>query len=331
MHILVTGAAGFIGSHLCRRLLADGHEVWGVDNFTPYYDVRLKRHRWDSLSGNHWHGYESDITDTHTLADIFAKARPERVFHLAAQAGVRYSLEAPRTYLDTNVMGTFNVIEQCVIHDVDHLIFASTSSAYGAREDTPFRERDASSHPVSLYAATKLAGEMIAHSQSHLHGLPMTGLRFFTVYGPEGRPDMAPHLFTDAILAGRPINVFNHGEMSRDFTYIDDLIEAVTQVADVIPTRGAPISDLDSLSPVAPYRIVNIGQSEPVRLMDFIKSIEIAAGKSAQINFMDMQKGDVTTTHADPTLLRQLTGYHPTTSVTEGVAQFVEWYRNYQS
>ena len=328
MRILVTGAAGFIGAHLCRRLLGDGHEVWGVDSFTPYYDVALKRHRWAGLEAyNNFHGFETDITDRETLREAFKAASPERVFHFAAQAGVRHSLEAPRAYLDANVIGTFNILEAS--RGAEHVVFASTSSAYGARENVPFRETDASQHPVSLYAATKIAGEAIAHSEAHLSKTPVTALRFFTVYGPEGRPDMAPYLFTDAILRGQPIRVFNHGDMARDFTFIDDLVEAVVRVADTPPREGEPVSGCDSLSPVAPFRTVNIGQARPVALMDFIHAIETATGKAAEMVFEDMQKGDVRITHAAPDLLRDLTGYVPTTEVGDGVARYVAWFRDY--
>ena len=330
MRALVTGAAGFIGAHLARRLLSEGAEVWGVDSFTPYYDVRLKRHRWADLEAHpHFLGAEIDITDADALAATFERARPTCVFHFAAQAGVRHSLEAPHAYLAANVVGSFNVADAARRAGADHVVFSSTSSAYGARENGPFRETDRAAHPVSLYAATKIGAEAILHSQSHLHGLPTTALRFFTVYGPGGRPDMAPHLFTERILAGEAIDVFNHGEMQRDFTFIDDLVTAVLGIADSPPRRGRPVSPRDSLSPVAPFRTVNIGQSQPVPLMRFIEAIESATGRTAALNLMDMQPGDVRITHADPTLLRELTGYVPTTPIERGVADYVKWFRGY--
>ena len=327
--VLVTGAAGFIGAHLCRRLLADGHEVWGLDNFSAYYDVALKEHRWADLSRSpHFRGARADITDRDAIESAFADAKPGAVVHLAAQAGVRYSLKAPRTYLSVNIDGTFEVADACVRHGVGHLVLSSTSSAYGARETVPFRERDASAHPVSLYAATKLSAEAILHSQSHLHALPVSALRFFTVYGPEGRPDMAPYLFTDAILNGRPIKVFNRGDMARDFTFIDDLVEAILRIMAVSP-GDAPVSPRDSLSPVAPFRTINIGQSTPVPLMAFIRAIEATTGTTARMNLLPMQPGDVRITHADPTLLRELTGYVPATPVEDGVARYVDWFQGY--
>ena len=330
MNCLVTGAAGFIGAAVAARLLADGHRVWGLDSFTPYYDVALKRHRWAGLAAQpDFTGVEADITDRAALGSAFADAAPARVFHFAAQAGVRHSLHAPRDYLRANVDGTFEVLDAAAHAGVEHLVFSSTSSAYGAREDAPFRETDRAAHPVSLYAATKLAGEAIAHAHSHLHGLPVTALRFFTVYGERGRPDMAPHLFTRAVLAGEPIRVFNHGDMARDFTYIDDLVEAVARVADAPPARGAPVSARDSLSPVAPFRTVNIGQSAPVALLDFIRAVEAAAGREARLEMTEMQPGDVRLTHADPTLLRELTAYVPTTPVDAGVARYVRWHQDY--
>jgi len=327
MRILVTGAAGFIGAHLARRLLGDGHEVWGIDNFNAYYDVALKRHRWDRLDG--LRGVEIDIRDAEALHAVFADARPERVFHFAAQAGVRYSLHAPRDYLSTNIDGTFNVLEACTAHRVGHLVFSSTSSAYGAREDAPFRETDRAAHPVSLYAASKIAGEAIAHSQSHLHDLPISALRFFTVYGPEGRPDMAPHLFTERILAGEPIDVFNHGDMARDFTFIDDLVTAAIRVGKSPPERGVRVCTSDPISPVAPFRTVNIGGSAPTQLLAFIHALESATGKTARIVNKAMQPGDVRVTHADPTVLRALTGYVPQTGIRAGTQAYVDWFRGY--
>jgi len=330
VRIIITGAAGFIGGHLARRLLDDGHEIWGIDNFSPYYDVAIKEHRWTDLCGRpNFHPCRIDIVDRAALDSVFATAHPEKVYHLAAQAGVRHSLEAPDVYLSTNVLGTWNIIDAARKAGVAHLVFSSTSSAYGARENTPFRETDTSAQPVSLYAATKLSGEALAHSQSHLHGLPVTALRFFTVYGPEGRPDMAPHLFTEAILKDQPITVFNHGDMARDFTFVGDIVEAMMRVGENPPVMGQSVAKCDSLSPVAPFRVVNIGQDTPVALLDFIKAIETATGRKAKKHMRDMQPGDVRITHADPSLLKALTGYVPTTSVSEGVSAYVDWFRHY--
>ena len=331
MHVLVTGAAGFIGNALALRLLEAGHSVTGVDSLTPYYDVSLKRDRLARLEGRgDFHNVECAVEDMDALAAAFGAHLPDRVVHLAAQAGVRYSLENPRAYVDTNVVGSFNVIELCRQHDVEHLVLASTSSAYGANEAYPFRETDRAEHPLTIYAATKRASELIAHSHSHLYDLPVTALRFFTVYGPWGRPDMAPMLFTRAIAEGRPIDVFNHGRMHRDFTYIDDLVEAILRLADTPPVRGEPVKGAaDTLSPVAPYRLVNIGNANPVPLMDFIRAIETSLGQPAELNMMPMQAGDVVKTYADTALLHALTGVRPKVDYTQGVAALVAWFRDY--
>lgn len=330
MKILVTGAAGFIGSELALRLVKEGHEVSGVDCFTPYYDVTLKRDRVKRLlefPGFRMH--EVRVEDEQAMTAAFREANPDVVVHLAAQAGVRYSLEHPRDYISSNIVGSFNVIELARLHGINHLVVASTSSAYGANQKFPFEETDAAPHPLTIYAATKLSSELIAHSHSHLYGTPTTLLRFFSVYGPWGRPDMAFFLFTDRIFKGQPIDVYNHGDLMRDFTYIDDLVESIRRLIDTQPVAGKPVSRNDSLSPVAPYRLVNIGHASPVRLMDYIEAIERAIGRTAAKNMLDMQPGDVKQTYADVSLLKALTGYVPTTDVETGIQAFVDWYRAY--
>lgn len=330
MKVLITGTAGFIGQNLALRLLRAGHSVFGVDSVTDYYDVSLKRDRLAALRPfDRFTASETMLEDVDALSGDFARFNPDRVVHLAAQAGVRYSLENPRAYVNTNVVGSFNVIELCREHDVNHLVIASTSSAYGANETYPFVETDRAAFPLTIYAATKQASELIAHSHSHLHDIPTTVLRFFTVYGPWGRPDMAPHLFTRAMFAGDPIKVFNEGRMARDFTFVDDLTKAIDLLLGVPPVRGEPISDGDSLSPVAPYRLVNIGNADPVPLMTFIQEIERAVGVTALKQMLPMQAGDVPKTYADSDLLEQLTGYRPATPLREGVTAFVDWYRDY--
>ena len=330
--ILVTGTAGFIGFHLARLLLAEGFRVHGFDGMTDYYDVALKRRRHQMLlqSGD-FSATEGMLEDTETfdrMADGFA---PDVIVHLAAQAGVRYSLENPRAYIDANVVGTFNVMEAARRLQVRHLLMASTSSVYGANEEMPFHESDKADTPLTIYAATKKATEAMGHSYAHLWGLPVTMFRFFTVYGPWGRPDMALFKFVEAINEGRPIDIYNHGEMYRDFTYVDDLVRAIRLLIDVAPVRpeDCVVPEGDSLSPVAPFRVVNIGNSQKVRLLDFVEAIEDAMGRKAERNFMDMQKGDVPATWADATLLERLTGYRPQTDVREGVRRFVEWYGEY--
>jgi UDP-glucuronate 4-epimerase len=330
MRFLVTGTAGFIGFHLARRLIADGHEVTGVDGMTDYYDTGLKRARHAILKGHN--GFAERLLmleDADGLAQVAEEARPEVIVHLAAQAGVRYSLEAPRSYIDSNLVGTFNVMELARRHQVSHLLLASTSSVYGGNQKVPFREVEAADHPLSLYAATKKATEAMSHSYAHLWNIPTTAFRFFTVYGPWGRPDMAYFKFADAILKGRPIEVFNHGDMARDFTYVDDLIEGIVRLAGQPPAVGASLGDFDSLSPVAPWRCVNIGLGAPVGLMDFIGELESALGREAVKTLLPMQPGDSAVTFADSSLLEAITGYRPDTDLKEGVAAFVAWYREH--
>lgn len=330
MKILVTGAAGFIGSELALRLLKEGHDVTGVDCFTAYYDVNLKRNRVKRLlEYKNFQMHEVHVEDEDAMTAAFNDSKPEVVVHLAAQAGVRYSLDHPREYISSNIVGSFNVIELARLHGIKHLVVASTSSAYGANQKFPFEETDAAPHPLTIYAATKLSSELIAHSHSHLYGTPTTLLRFFSVYGPWGRPDMAFFLFTDRIFKGQPIDVYNHGDLMRDFTYIDDLVESIRRLMDTPPMAGMSVTRNDSLSPVAPYRLVNIGHATPVRLMDYIEAIETAIGKTAVKNMLDMQPGDVKQTYADVSLLEALTGYVPTTDVKDGIQAFVDWYRDY--
>jgi UDP-glucuronate 4-epimerase len=329
MRILITGTAGFIGFHLARRLIAEGHEITGVDGMTDYYDVALKRARHAELRRhNGFAGHELMLEDSEALTAVTVAARPEAIVHLAAQAGVRYSLENPRAYVDANLVGSFNVLELAKALKVRHLLFGSTSSAYGANAQIPFKETDRADHPLTLYAATKKAGEEMSHAYAHLWDIPTTAFRFFTVYGPWGRPDMALFKFVDAIAHGRPIDVYNAGAMERDFTYVGDLVEAIARLLAVPPVKGQPVAG-DSLSPVAPWRLVNIGAGSPVRLDDFIAEIERAMGKSAVRNEMPMQAGDVPRTWADASLLQTLTGYRPATTLAEGVAAFLAWYRDY--
>jgi len=330
---LVTGSAGFIGFHLCQRLLADGWQVIGIDALTDYYEVSLKEARHEILLEHRAFRAETSRIETPGVLEmLFATHRPQAVIHLAAQAGVRYSIENPESYVESNLIGTFRLLEAARAHPPAHLLLASTSSVYGANTQMPYAETDKADTQMSFYAATKKANEAMAHSYAHLYGLPTTMFRFFTVYGPWGRPDMALFKFTKAILGGAPIDVFNHGDMKRDFTYVDDLVTGIVQLIAVPPIRPAGPSDIpegDSLSPVAPYRIVNIGNSEPVDLLSYIGAIEAATGKPAQKNLMDMQPGDVPATWANTALLNQLTGDRPNTSVTDGVARFVAWYRDY--
>ncbi|MEO1766447.1 NAD-dependent epimerase [Thiobacter aerophilum] len=332
MRILVTGCAGFIGMHTAQRLVARGDEVVGVDNLNDYYDVKLKVDRLRQLEGKRGFAFaELDLADRLACAELFAKGRFQRVVHLAAQPGVRYSLKNPQAYIDSNLVAFGNVLEGCRQQGVEHLVYASSSSVYGANRKMPFSEHDNVDHPVSLYAATKKANELMAHTYSHLFGLPTTGLRFFTVYGPWGRPDMSPSLFVGAILRGEPIQVFNEGKMRRDFTYIDDIIEGVVRVLDKIP-EGQPDFDHAHPDPAAshaPYRIYNIGNHEPVELMSFIETIERAVGRKAEKIFLPMQPGDVEATYADTTLLREAVGFAPATPLAAGIDQFVTWYRAY--
>ncbi len=322
--VLVTGAAGFIGFHLARALLDRGIPVVGVDNLTPYYDPALKRARLAELAGAAGFRFEPlDLADRDASAALFAELRPRRVVHLAAQAGVRYSLEAPFAYIDANLVGTTSVLEGCRHHGCEHLVFASTSSVYGGNTKLPFKETDPVDHPVSLYAATKRANELMAHTYAHLYGLPATGLRFFTVYGPWGRPDMAYFSFTEAIRAGRPIRLFNHGAMRRDFTYVDDVVEAMVRLIDVPPApadRAAPDRS------TAPFRLYNIGNHTPVPLRDFLAVLEHLLGARAIVEEAPMQPGDVEATFADVDALRDAVGFAPTTSLEDGLARFVAWY-----
>ena len=331
--VLVTGTAGFIGFHLAQMLLAEGCVVHGYDGMTEYYDVRLKQRRHDMLSANeNFAATVGMLQDSELLLNVATDFQPDVIIHLAAQAGVRYSLENPRSYIDSNIVGTFNVMEAARQLKVRHLLMASTSSVYGANTTMPFDEDQKADTPLTIYAATKKATESMGHSYAHLHGLPTTMFRFFTVYGPWGRPDMALFKFTEAILDDRPIDIYNHGEMFRDFTYVTDLVRSIRLLIDAIPSlpaeRAATFAN-DSISTVAPFRIVNIGNSQKIRLLDFIEAIEEELGQKARRNYMDMQQGDVPATWADASLLKNLTSFSPSTDFREGVAQFVRWYRSY--
>ena len=332
MKVLVTGAAGFIGMHVSQYLLARGDTVVGLDNLNDYYDVRLKEARLARLTPDPMFRFaKCDVADREAMPRLFAEERFDRVVHLAAQAGVRYSLKNPHSYVDSNLVGFVNILEGCRHTNVAHLAYASSSSVYGGNTRMPFSEHDNVDHPISMYAATKKANELMAHTYSHLFGLPTTGLRFFTVYGPWGRPDMALFLFAKAILEGRPIDVFNNGRMTRDFTYIDDIVEGVVRVLDRT-AEGDPAFDPDRPDPArssAPYRIFNIGNSQPVDLMQYIETLENALGREAQKNFLPMQDGDVPATSADTSDLAAATGFAPATSVQEGVGRFVDWYRSF--
>jgi UDP-glucuronate 4-epimerase len=332
MRVLVTGSAGFIGSALSLRLLARGDEVVGVDNLNDYYDVELKLAR--LLRTQQYSGFTDvrvDLQDRAAIAEVFASHRPQRVINLAAQAGVRYSIENPMAYVDTNLVGFAHVLEGCRQTGVDHLVYASSSSVYGANTNMPFSVHQNVDHPMSLYAATKKANELMAHTYSHLYRLPATGLRFFTVYGPWGRPDMALFKFTRAILAGEPIDVFNYGRHRRDFTYIDDIVEGVIRVLDRVPEPDSHWSGdhPDSATSSAPYRLYNIGNNRPVELMQYIEMLEQCLGRTAQKRLLPLQPGDVPDTYADVEDLVRETGYQPTTPVSVGVERFVDWYRNY--
>ncbi|WP_226698694.1 NAD-dependent epimerase/dehydratase family protein [Qipengyuania gaetbuli] len=330
---LVTGAAGFIGYFTCKRLLADGFRVVGIDSLSDYYDPQLKRRRQAELLQNAGFRIENEPIETPgLLIQMFADEKPDVVVHLAAQAGVRYSIENPRSYLESNLVGTFELLEAARAHPPQHMLLASTSSAYGSNEEMPYRETMKTDHQMSFYAATKKANEAMAHSYAHLFALPVTMFRFFTVYGPWGRPDMALFKFTKAMLNGDPIDVYNHGEMMRDFTYVEDLVEAIRRLIDTPPVRPENRDDIaegDSLSPVAPWRVVNIGNSQPVQLGEMIAAVEDALGIEAKRNLMPMQPGDVPATWADAELLRSLTGYVPQTDIREGVRRFTDWYRDY--
>lgn len=332
MRIIVTGVAGFIGMHVALRLLNDGHEVAGFDNLNDYYDVTLKRARLKHIgSPNQFAFHKTELADRSAVNKLFAEFQPEIVIHLAAQAGVRYSLENPHSYIESNIAGFTNILEACRHFRVSHLVYASSSSVYGLNEDMPFDESQNVDHPLSLYGATKKANELLAHSYSHLFDLPATGLRFFTVYGPWGRPDMAPMLFADAITSGKPIHIFNHGQMKRDFTYIDDIVEGVVNVA-----MKPAVADLqfnpanpDGGTSDRPWRIFNIGNGQPVELMEFICTLEEALGIQAQKHYQDMQPGDVFETYANTNRLTHWTNFRPNTPVHTGVNKFVDWYKTF--
>ncbi len=329
---LVTGAAGFIGMHICLKLLSRGDNVVGVDNFNDYYDVTLKQARLAQIKNcERFSFYQLDVADSDAVAKLFLRHKPERVIHLAAQAGVRYSITNPHVYIESNVKGFANILEGCRHQNVQHLVYASSSSVYGGNTVMPFSEHQSVNHPVSLYAATKKANELMAHTYSHLYSLPTTGLRFFTVYGPWGRPDMAMFLFTKAILAGQPIDIYNYGQMTRDFTYIDDIVEGAIRVADK-PATPNPYFDSknpDPASSSAPYRVFNIGNNQPTKLMDYILALETALGIVAKKNFLPLQPGDVLSTSASTVELDAWVGFKPSTSIQHGVTRFVTWYRNY--
>ncbi len=330
MTVLVTGTAGFIGNEIALRLLARGERVVGVDCLTPYYDLALKEARLARFSGSpDFVETRIDLADREATAHLFAEHEPARVIHMAAQPGVRYSIENPHTYADCNLTGFLNILEGCRAVDVEHLVYASSSSVYGGNETMPFSVHHPADHPVSLYAATKRANELMAHSYAHLYSFPATGLRFFTVYGPWGRPDMAPMIFARAIAEGRPIDVFNGGEMRRDFTYIDDIVEGVLRVADCIPEPAADAGIDPAASLTAPYRVFNIGNGEAVDLMRFIELMEEALGRKAEKNMLPMQPGDVKATWADIADLEAVTGWRPDTGIEDGVRRFVAWYREF--
>ncbi|GAB3750969.1 NAD-dependent epimerase [Lysobacter olei] len=333
MKVLVTGTAGFIGSHVAQRLLARGDEVVGFDSLNDYYDVSLKHARLALLMDKPGYTHvTADLADRAAVEAVFARYKPERVVHLAAQAGVRYAAQNPHVYVSSNVTGFLHVLEGCRHHEVQHLVYASTSSVYGANTKMPFSEHDSAEHPLTLYAATKKANEQMAHSYAHLYGIPCTGLRFFTVYGPWGRPDMALFLFTKAILEGQPIRVFNHGRHKRSFTYVDDIVEGVIRSLDTVPGRD-PNWRGDAPDPatsgVAPYRLYNIGNEQPVELLRYIQVLEQCLGREAQMELLPLQPGDVPDTEADVSDLVANVGYRPVVPVEQGVANFVDWYRDY--
>lgn len=333
MKVLVTGTAGFIGSHVALKLLERGDEVIGFDSLNDYYDVRLKKARLARFIEHPRYSHiHADLADRAAVENAFATHKPQRVVNLAAQAGVRYAAENPHIYVASNVTGFLHVLEGCRQHPVEHLVFASTSSVYGANTDMPFSEHRSAEHPLTLYAATKKANEQMAHSYAHLYGIPSTGLRFFTVYGPWGRPDMALFLFTKAILAGEPIKVFNHGRHKRSFTYVDDIVEGVIRTLDRVPGKNAAWNSAvpdPASSGVAPYRLYNIGNEQPVELLRYIEVLEACLGRKAQMEMLPLQAGDVPDTEADVTELIQSVGYAPKISVATGIANFVSWYRDY--
>ncbi|MCJ0929723.1 NAD-dependent epimerase [Virgibacillus halodenitrificans] len=331
MKILITGAAGFIGSHLSSRLLHEGHQVIGLDNINDYYDPQLKKDRLKQITNNKFNFIKTDLEDLDTINQAFDQHKPNVVVNLAAQAGVRYSLENPHAYVNSNVVGFTNVLEACRHYKVEHLIYASSSSVYGANESKPFSTSDNIDHPLSLYAATKKSNELFAHTYSHLYDLPTTGLRFFTVYGPWGRPDMALFLFTKAIVNNEPIDVFNHGNMMRDFTYVDDIVESITRLTKrpAQPNLEWSGANPDPGSSYAPYKVYNIGNNSPVRLMDFIEAIENKLGKIAKKNFLPLQAGDVPETYANVEDLFRDIDFQPQTSIQDGVNKFIDWYLDY--
>lgn len=335
MRVFVTGAAGFIGFHLSKLLLEEGIQVHGFDGFTDYYDVNLKRDRIAHLAQyGTFEMTEAMLEDDAAVSAAVDGFKPDIIVHLAAQAGVRYSLENPRAYIDSNIVGTFNVMEAARVNKVKHLMMASTSSVYGANEEMPFTEVEKADTQLTIYAATKKANESMGHSYAHLWDLPTTMFRFFTVYGTWGRPDLALYKFVDAMLEGRPIDIYNNGDMHRDFTYVDDLVRAIRLLMDAVPVRPASAADIqkgDSLSPVAPFRIVNIGNSDKVRLLDFVEAIEEVLDIKAIRNYMPMQTGDVPATFADADLLKRLTGYRPQTDFRDGIAKFVAWFKEYKA
>lgn len=326
----MTGVAGFIGFHLARRLLRDGRQVVGLDVINDYYDPQLKEDRLAQLTNReNFRFIRADVADRRAMEEVFTTRRFRRVIHLAAQAGVRYSIEHPHAYVESNLVGFVNVLEGCRHSGVSHLVYASSSSVYGANAKQPFSTRDPVDHPVSLYAATKKSNELLAHAYSHLYGIPTTGLRFFTVYGPWGRPDMALFLFTRAILEGRRIDVYNRGLMKRDFTFIDDVVEGVVRVAELVPVAGSTDEERPDRSSVAPYRIFNIGNNRPVPLLEFIAAIEEALGRKAEMNLLPMQPGDVPETSAEVDDLMNAVGFRPSTPLREGIAKFLGWYLEY--
>jgi len=333
MKYLITGAAGFIGFHVSQRLLEAGHQVVGIDNLNDYYDVSLKLARLELLQSPLFSFHKMDLADRQAIENLFATEKFDRVIHLAAQAGVRYSIENPHVYAESNLMGHLNILEGCRHNQVQHLLYASSSSVYGLNRKMPFSTDDSVDHPVSLYAATKKANELMSHTYSHLYGVPTTGLRFFTVYGPWSRPDMALFKFTKAMVEGKSIDVYNYGKMKRDFTYIDDIVEAIIRVQDKIPQADKEwtVENGTPATSSAPYRVYNIGNSAPVALMDYITALEEALGITAEKNMMPMQPGDVLETSADTQALYELVDFKPQTSVKEGVQKFVDWYREYYS